>query len=504
MPIIEPKDASEVEARPLRLHINFSLFAALNFTARDIHFCRLEGEMGASHLLNAANVVSCELVNLHAKHTVWRRTDVKDCSLKDTVIDDSDMHFTSWLSNVFIDISFSRVTLTDVVMSDCTFIRAVFTDCNLSHMLMKRCSFIDCTFQRCQTSNKLIEASVLRHTRFEGTDLEVATILENYGLSSTLCSDVVVYLDRPTGVVADLNRLRQDAEGDSLLPIQQLKLAYFITGSLPVNVLERALDVSSWLPLCRVPSSFALLLDGFATFLLGEFENDSLIAAPLLRLYSTARGLAGTLATSTDTPLQVEFEAAIAAASLKLLPIFEQHLELTQALSIVHFPRATFLAEGPTNIVYFDSLLREVLGDRAPFHVESVAPMNSPSLLTLLVEHEGTLATLISVFLASRLRLEIHKLRTQELLETKSTLSPLQEDVNGALALRGAEKLLAFDAGMNPSDRLAYHIRAYALFPQGIAAVLHLDIGLGVIPKLRSVLLDIVRPKKSTESLHPR
>ncbi len=494
--INEPHDAEEVENHPFRLHINFSVFPNLTFTARDIQFCHLEGEMGESHVLDGANVISSEFVNFHAHHTTWRRTDVKDCSLKDAVFEDSDLHFTSWLNDVFVNVVFRRVTITDVVLTDCTFIGTTFEDCDLSHMLIKRCTLVDCAFLRCRTSNKLIEASVLRRTSFSSTDIEVATVLENFGLSSTLCTGLAVFVDRPSMRMIKPGLLMREVESDSLSPIQQLKLAYFVTGTLPIGVLERALDVASWIPLCRVPSSFAQILHGFASFLLGEFEDDRLIAAPLLRLYSTARALAGTVATATDTPLRAEFEAAIAAASLTLLPLFEQHLTWVQKLSTTHFPRLQFLAEGPPQPAYFDSTLRELLGENASFRVESVIPSNSPSILTLLFEHEATLVTLISIFLASRFRFELNKIQTEE-VSARPALIGGQGEKSRALEVRGADKFLAFDAGMAPGERLAYHIRAYALFPQGVAAILQLEIGLALVTKIRSVLLEILRPPKS-------
>jgi uncharacterized protein YjbI with pentapeptide repeats len=503
-PASQPKDASEVEYNPLHLIIDFSLFQRLCFKARDIQYCRLKGWMNASHELNTANVVSSEFVDFHAHGTTWHRTDVKDCALKDVEIVDSNLDFTSWLNDVFIGAAFTRVIFTHTVITDCTFMDSSFEDCDLSHMLVKRCRFANCRFTRCRTSNKLMEASVLRDTRFDGTDLELATIFENYGLSSALCSAMTVFVDRPGQEAANPALLWEQAHDERLLPIQRLKLAYFVNRSLPAELLDEALDISSWLPLCRVPSSFAVILDGFASFLLDEFNDERLVLSPLLRLYTAARQLSSTLASLTETALRAEFEAAIAAAALKLLPPFEEHLLLVQALSRRSLPRIQFLAEGPTEPEFFQSFLREVLGEEAAFRVESVVPQNSPSILTVLVENETTLATLVSIFLASRLRFELSKVQLGDLLGSKPALGPEAPAPATSLPVPSHQKLIAFDVGMDEGERLVYHLRAYALFPQGIAAVLRLDIGLGLVTKVRQVLLDLLRPRKAGENAETR
>lgn len=509
----ESIDLGDLATTPKKRMINFTKIVNIHFKAKNIDSCRLTGIMTSKHKLNGINVISSEMIGLKSTKVNWARTDIKDSSIRQTNFSRCSFDITSIMNNVVADTKFAYCTFNDTSITDTIFVNVTFTHCNLSNLIIKNCNFVRCVFNLCKTNNKLIEHCVVDRVQFYETNIFLETIQENFGMSKYEFRGCkikigIAYIDKRRALSKITNILK---EHDEITPLEKLKLEFFVTGSLKnaAATLDDALKMGSWITLCRIPATFTLLLNGFSSFLINQYESDRVPLSPLLKLYYASNELAtGGLSETTNTVLRTEFLATIYSASMKLLPYFENYLALIDRLSLSYFPRMGFRAEGPLDKRYYENILSEAVGQRK-ITIEKLIERNSPVDLWLFIQNRPDLVALLAIFIASRLKIEIQSIQGRMLQkenleqEQSSRIDKSQARENTTALIETtkeeSQKMLSFEIGLSETVSPTYRFKIHALFPRGVAASLLIETRVTIIYKIRNVLLELLKPHKSPE-----
>jgi hypothetical protein len=505
-----PNHRDEISKSPKGLRIDFSEFKSIRIS-HSIESCYLTGQMSSSHKIKG-NIIGSEIFKLHSENIDWRRNDVKDCLIKSSLFKKSNLNVSALMNNVISDCVYDCCTFYDATMTDTVFDRVKFRHCDLSGLVIKRCTFIGCTFASCVTNNKLIEHCVLDQTRFVRTEIRLSSIVDNYGLTQDLFVGGGVEIEEKMlnkrQAIISLKHLLTDIY---LTPLEKLKVKYFVEGNLEgcADELDAALQMNTWIPLCRIPSTFSYLLAGFSTFLINQYESNQLPLSPLLRLYYATTQMDRQ---PSHNLLMSDFQANLSAASMKLLPYFENFLILLEDLSHENYPNARFLTPQTMSREYYDQFFSKTLSNRG-IVIKEIVPGNSPAELWLFCQDHACFAALLSVFLASRIKLEITSLKKSTLLKSRGSSTEDQRiipsieppkgessDQTDLVPVRGKyPQRLSFELGTPPEGPLTYQLKIYALFPERIAINLQLEMKLGVIYKIRMLLLDLLKPHRANE-----
>lgn len=502
----EPQDSTEIANHPQGLRIDFSEIKKISIK-KNIERCFLTGTIGPSQPIGG-NIIASEIFELSADHIDWRENDIKDCLIKDSKFKFANCNVTALMSNIVTNTTYEECSFHNSSFTDTTFENVLFKNCNLKSLVIKRCNFFNCEFTSCQTSNKLIEHCVLENTRFSDIDLQLETILENFGLTDSAFSNVRIRIgERKLARIAALRKISELSSGSSALTsLEILNLKFFVEGQFERcgNELDSALEIRSWLPLCRIPSTLGNLLWCFTSFLINKYEDEKLPLSPLLRLYYITSQL--TRRQFPDVRL-AEFQANWSSASMRLLPYFEDYLFLVNQIAMDDFPNLMLLVEGPVDKDYFRDFFEKVIRLQG-VEVEEVIPRNSPAELLLFFRDHLFLVSVVSVFLSSRLKVEIENLRSRRMLKSRS-IGLLQEPSQAKVVKRKAKEnlkilrkgnnypqLLAFEMGNPEESNATYRLRLYAVYPEQIAINLQIDLKLALIYKIRGILLDLLNPRK--------
>lgn len=501
-----PLSKKEITDSPRGLRIDFSRLRSLKLH-KNIHHSFLTGSIRPVHLITG-NIIASELFQLKVKGVDWRSNDVKDCLIKESAFIDNNLGVTALMNNIVATTLYERCSFYDATFTDTVFENVIFRRCDLRSLVIKRCNFLNCKFDYCRTSNKLIEHCILENTLFTSTDIQLETILENFGVVESHFVDGKIRVgDRKLAKEKGRGAIRKIIkEDESLTTLERFNLSAFVEPELSnaAGALDAALDIKTWLPLCRIPSTFNNLLSGFASLLINHYEAGRLPISPILRLYVIT-----TQFDKVPTPnLHLsQFQANWSSVSSKLLPYFQQHLSLIEEITQERFPRLAFSVEGPIESQYYDDFFAASLNIPA-VTIESVIPRNSPADLLLFIKDHAVFAALISIFLSSRFKVEIEDLRNKSLIDQRrpgKTPTPLkprskaQESValpNSMTPGSQVSQLLSFEIGPPNNIPAMYKFHLYALFPERIAIDFQMDMRLGLIYKVRDVLIDLISPRK--------
>jgi len=501
-----PKSNAEIMKSPKGMIIDFSKIKSVKLS-RNIEHCYLTGLVHKRHSIDS-NIITSELFELIAKGVNWEGNDIKDSLIKKSRFSEANLNVSGIMNNIIIDTVYENCSFYNSTFTDTIFESTTFSNCNLTSLVIKRCTFKNCQFISCKTSNKLIEYCVLEDTSFLHTDFRLETILENFGNDGTSFDGGEILINEKkyskTGANDEFERLLQDEI--SLTSLERFNLLFFLNSDFKKigYALDEALRVETWLPLCRVPSTFNNLFSGFTSFLVNQYEANRLPISPLLRLY--------TLTTQFDKqsfPNQhmVDFRANWSSISMRLLPYFEDHLFLVDKIVQEDFPYAFLIVDGPADKDYFRKFFYDSI-QLKDFQIRSIVPKNSPAEILLFFKDHYPYAALVSIFLSSRLKIEIERLRADRLTSADSRALMLEsptkkQGVKKALTSgkgKGSGHLLphlfSLEIGKPAEIPSIYRLRLAALFPERIAFDLQIDLKLSLIYKLRNILIEILRRGK--------
>ena len=258
---------------------------------REVYRTILRGSIQGLPATSFQNVIESVLDNASFLHCDFSNTDFKDCVFKASRFRGCAFGILTFATVTLSDCELVDCTFADSTFQNCTFQRVRFTDCDFSKLLIKECQFVDCHFDRCKTSNKLLELSLLINTRFQSTDIQIDTILSNFGLCRAQLMDSRIRSGRSDASFTFVapQDLRDAAKDVSVaVPgLVPLRLDFFECGSLLGESagLDHALQMETWTRISSNLGSFVQVYRTFSDFLVLLYENDALYWQGLLKLH---------------------------------------------------------------------------------------------------------------------------------------------------------------------------------------------------------------------------
>ena len=428
--------------------------------------------------------------------------------IKNSHFSESNLNVSGVMNNIIINTVYENCSFYNSTFTDTIFESTTFSNCDLTSLVIKRCTFKDCQFISCKTSNKLIEYCVLEGTSFSHTDIRLETILENFGNDgATFEGGKILINERKYSKTEPRDKFEKLLQYEiSLTSLERFNILFFLNSDFKTvgYALDEALKVETWLPLCRVPSTFNNLFIGFTSFLVNQYEANRLPVSPLLRLYFLTTQFDKQ---SLSNQHMADFRANWASVSMRLLPYFEDHLFLVDKIVQEDFPYAFLIVDGPADKDYFRKLFYDTI-QLKDFQIRSIVPKNSPAEILLFFKDHFPYAALISIFLSSRVKFEIEGLKTDRLTDAHSRTLMLEAPIKKhgikkaltSVRRKGSAPplphLFSFEIGKPAEIPSIYRLRLAALFPERIAFDLQIDLKLTLIYKLRNILIEILRPHK--------
>ena len=484
-------EINEIELNPNNRTINFDLIDKISLPRVDIKNCTITGTvLKGVHSLGKGNLLNCELRDLFAKESDFEYVDFKDCSVKYSNFSKSSFDFGAIINNVFRQCIFEQCHFHNMSITESRFYNVDFSNCDLSNMVIKGCSFHNCKFKNCATSNKLIESSLIFDCTFENTDIQVETILENFGL----VSENLISTKIRTGRIRDRHVFIQAQEllkaNKNSSAFDRLKIAYFLDNTLFItgdDTIDEIFKIENWLVLCRIPSTFTNLLGLFLDFLLYEYEKDKVLLIILLKFQEMTSLLV------EQVKIQQELYKSVMGVHMTLARYAEMFLTLLFTLDKeVDRPEFYLKVNGPVDTSYYEQELRHFLLWNE-VSVRDVRKMNSPNILTLVSSNIHAISIIIGVLLSTRLKIELSKYYTiQPNLPTKSNL--IESPNTASLSKPEELPLFNFELGLASVDeKYLYSIKLRSIMPGNLLTTLRLDISTLAIGKVRKILVDLIK-----------
>jgi hypothetical protein len=331
---------------------------------------------------------------------------------------------------------------------------------------------------------------MLDDTYFEHTDIQLQTIISNFGITKDNLVDSRIRSDqvREAFSFLSLDDLRTYFNDERFSPIEKLRLEYYLNSDLTAGseYLDEALNLSRWTRVYKNPGSFAEMLESFSEFIVNLYDNDKITTQAVLLLHHVTSTLTASMNPTEDTH---RVALALGGAHMILSRIVETFLETLQLLVAADDKSIVFLVEGPNEKEYFHRELAPLFRD-SNIEITDLVVHNSPLDLHL-TAHLGTIIPFAAAFLATRTKIQIFKLRTRS---NSRRVTGHQQSTALAVSSRQhreIDQLIAINAGMSPSGS-SYEIQVKSLLPGALLLDLRLQFGTRTAGKIRKILIDIL------------
>jgi uncharacterized protein YjbI with pentapeptide repeats len=501
-----------LDANPLRVflesetgekEIDLTKSSAAEVFRNDLVRHRLTGTIPSGPDFSIVNFVACELYDIVANEIDFSECDFKDTFVKGAVFSDCTFDGGTFATTFFADTEFHRCTFYNLAAYSCDFRKVQFVDCNLTNLLIKSSEFSESRFRNCITSNKICEISTLFDTHFESTPIQFETITNNFGLRKQDLKDSIIRSGRAREDHQSLtiDHLLKRLGSKQFSSLENLTLEYFCNETLLNGsvFLDEALDLTRWTRIHRNPGSFVELLDKFGQFLTYLYEKNDLTAHPILLLHHVT----STLTSSISRKNAHRISMSLGGLHLILSRIVEEFLGVLQQLTDFTSGSVTFLAEGPTDKEYFQRELQPWIEDQEV--VINRVERNSPLIVEFIAAHPSLLLALLGVFLATRTKLEISRLKsTVETAARQTTKKSLGKRKKGSNlpALKQTSNLSIFSvsAGIVNNPNPGYELRLLSVLPGSLLVDLRLNFSTMLATRLRAILLNLLLDSSAKRS----
>lgn len=376
--------------------------------SQELRRVRLRGTLTNYIVPDRCNLVECRLDHFEADAVDFSRCDFKDSAIVDCRFVDTKLVGTGFVLNTILKSRFERCNFFDTVIQNCEFYDAEFHECDFSSLVVKDCLFARCSFTRCKTWSKVFEMCLLNGCHFDGTELQLQTVTENFGLradaiSLPLRSD---RLDHPHEQVKH-EGLEQELARE-VRPLARLSLYFFLQGSLLNGsvYLDGALDVGYWIKTQSTIGSFSIILTRLCEFLLQLHEQNQLAYLPLAQLHVVTGALAAAI--PSDARLR-QAGFAVYGAHTSIARQIEEFAMAVHSFAESRRRRWTFLVDGKHEDDFYRDELEELFKRGQP-RIISLIPHNSPWEMTLSFPSAATVGAFFGLFLATRTRIELRRL----------------------------------------------------------------------------------------------
>jgi len=465
---------------------------------REVRSIRLSGCFRNGRTAPTCNIIETVLDDFTAEAADFTRCDFKDNAFRSCRFLRCTFTSTSILFNTVTDSVFEGCSFQDTVIQDTEFRRSVFQQCDLSHILIKACTFDRCEFIDCRTSNKVFEVCRFTDCAFNGTELQLQSIAENFGITAAAYHGSLRdgRADGPHRKI-ESNDLQEWLQTASAHPLHKLSVEYFLLGTLlkGSRYLDALVDLSTWLPMFRTATSFMLALNQLVIFLIGLYDRDQLTTHAVVAVHGMTDELLKKL---EQAPTNQSALASIGGAHLSLARIVDQYLIILEDCSTAFTHGAVFLVEGEQNEAYYKKVLGPLF-QRADARISRLVPHNSPWELAVVFPPHSRVLLFWALFLATRTRIELSRvsrivpLATAPVKSSPTKRGRRKQDVPVAYsAVTRAKPILSLEFGGRHVVPTSPTLRLRAYLPGDLLAELRLSVGSKVITRLRNAIKQVL------------
>ena len=501
-----------LEPRPLRIftesdggekEVDLTKVAPADFFKNDLIRYRITGTVPSATDFSVVNFIGCELYDVKAEGIDFSECDFKDTLIKGAAFSDCSFNGGTFATTFFSETEFRRCTFYNNAAYSCDFRRVNFVDCDLTNLLVKSSRFFECTFERCITSNKICEMSTLFGVAFVDTMIQLETITNNFGLTSADLKNAPIRSMRVREPYQSLTEedLKTLLNSQKLSALERLTLEYFLEHSLLNGsaLLDESLNIARWTRIYRNPGSFVELLDKFAEFLIHLYDDNKLTAHPILLLHHVTSTLTNKLPSEEELH---RVAMSLGGVHLILSRLVEDYLGILDLALKRGGGSVAFLAEGPTDPDYF----RKELGPWIEIEGVEIARLerNSPLFIEFTAADLMPLLPLIAVFAATRVKLEVTRLKStlekenipragkKSSKKSKKNLPARVEKSLQRLPQKSEQSLFAISTGWVTAPNPAYELRVRSLMPGSLLVDLKLNVSTTIARRIRSILLNLL------------
>jgi uncharacterized protein YjbI with pentapeptide repeats len=473
--------------------INLDEFDGKLYEGVDLVGYHLTGQVRLVHDLSSHNFISCVFDKVFANDIDLTRCDFKDVLIKDSHFRRCTIQAATHTTTVYLRTTFEECDFTNAAQTNCEFREVTFTRSQLSNLLTKSSRLYECNYIECATKTHVFEGNVFLRCHFSRTDLEVRTIVSNFGLKLILMDNCRI---RNTRISEDfsylepeaLQQLAQEQRDD---PLTLLSILYFLNGTLigGGDEVDSAFNIKSWARLARQPASFAQLIELLAEFMMNTFDDNEVDMHKILMLHDITRQI---VVDDKDDSAGNRLRLTFGGIHLALSRLVEDYLFALSELCRRLPKNIRVLANGPPSKAYYETALGALL-DHCGVGVAAARPHNSPTDLEFFELLPGGRFYLIAALLATFVRFELRAACHAE--TTKPRIAPTKgRNSSEGKALIKDPEFFQLTSGMTTETRRTYELRVKSLIPTtSIIVDLKLSVSTQFIRKIRDVVIRILQ-----------
>lgn len=456
----------------------------------DIHDLRLTGAVRAPHDFTEHNYVRClfdsnDINGIHMLHM-----DFKDCTFVGAMLRAGKIESSAFVNCIFENVTFSHEVFYNCTLQDCRFHNCKFEFSDLGNAFIKGCRISKGSFTNCTSDNHVFEECLFAQVPFTDCDIQIDTILKNYGLKRRLFDQCFIRdkRRREGGHPLPIEAL-DDAKLPDLDAIARLRLAYFKAGDFRdgADELDTCFNAGAWLRGVHNDFTAGDKVSQFTEFLTTLWEQDEIAFHAILMAHGMTSELVEWLRSLSEEGEYFRVLLSVMGAHMLLARKVERFLFVRNLLEQKAAGKPIVLiVDGPADPDYYKRLLPELFA-LPDVKIISAKPHNSPSELVVLG------VPVIAWFLASleRARFEV---ATASLRDAETTINELPNtQKTQLLTTRG------FAASYQKGGSL--EIRAQALLPwSSILIDFDLAVSTKTMAKLRAILVRVLDVRDTDKS----
>ncbi|MCP4115741.1 MAG: hypothetical protein GY737_10110 [Desulfobacteraceae bacterium] len=484
-------DLKSISDNPAEKEIDFDQIDELVISTKDIYKCLLKGSLKQTHKLPHCNIVLSRLEALNTKNADFGYIDFKDSFVVDTEFVKTSFDYGAIINCRFTKTKFINSHFKNVSITGTKFFDTIFLDCDLSNMVIESCEFYNCEFVNCITSNKLIEFSFVYKSVFEKTDIQIETIIHNFGIEqgNIINSEIRNDLKKADYKTINIEELCKTYRANNIFSeIEKFRINYFIDPDVLISGsydLDNTFEPQNWIKLCQIPITLTNLLESYYTFISKHYEQNNSIFLLLLKFHDLTNKL------SHEFKNVPEIYHKTIGIHMALSKYVEAFLLLTIKTVEYSNKPLVLLVNGPIEKDYYLKKLNYVFTNH-DIDIVKIKKHNSPNELFINWGQYKDIIPLIALIYATRIKVELSRISTNKEVFKKI-------DIESGLLTEGKEdseekqiKRLTFELGPDQDRKELFGLRLKTIFPGNLLFDIGLHLNTTLLSSSRKIILSIL------------
>jgi len=468
---------------PVDVTLDFSAMEAFATRSQEIRRSLLTGLHTKRHQLRPANIVLSAIRDFESDSGLFEYVDFKDSFVERAVFRGCSFDYAAIINCDFENVEFIECNFHNVSITGSNFHNVIFRSCALDHMVIELCKFLQCEFVDCTTSNKLFDFCLFCHAKFANTDLQIQTLIGNFGLSRQGVAGGI--RDKSINEEFRMLDVQEIASYPVATPIEAFKISYFLDreGALSGSeAFEATFALDSWIGTAKIPLTFTNLLSLYMDFLLSLYDNQDIVIFPVLKLHS----LTGVLVEDVSIPPAAM--TPVYGVHMTLARVAETYLSaLTSTVRSLE-TTAAILVSGPLNTHFYLENYPFIFA-REGMSIVGIKKHNSPNEMLLAWDTVASAVPFIALFMASRFKMEIASY-DGSLARVDDQRSEIEAGTGKSLI--PMKSLFEINLGFDKEDSHLYGLKIKSLFPGRLMVELGLQLSMKQVLASRLLLLKIL------------